>query len=114
MVMRQHDRNSMVDEAKFSVGTVVTHRLFGYRGVIYDVDAVFQGSEEWYQQMALTRPPRDAPWYRVLVHKADHETYVAERNLADDVNGDVIEHPRVDELFEAFVGGRYRARVSRN
>ncbi|MFI0460110.1 MAG: heat shock protein HspQ, partial [Candidatus Thiodiazotropha endolucinida] len=68
-------------KAKFGVGELVYHRLFDYRGVIVDVDAKFMLSDEWYDQVARTRPPKDQPWYRVLVHSANNETYVAERNL---------------------------------
>ena len=76
-----HDSN-----AKFSVGALIHHLLFDYRGVVFDVDPEFQGSEDWYAQMARSRPPRDEPWYHVLVHNATHTTYVAERNLDTDPN----------------------------
>ena len=97
-------------EAKFSIGQTVEHKLFGYRGVVYDVDPVFFGSEEWYEQVAKSRPPKDQPWYRVLVHDAQHETYVAERNLQDDPSGQENSHPSVEELFAAFVDGAYEPR----
>jgi heat shock protein HspQ len=58
----------MAAQAKFSIGQLVHHRLFDYRGVIVDVDAVFLGSEEWYEQVAKSKPPKDQPWYHVLVH----------------------------------------------
>lgn len=93
--------------AKFSVGQLVAHNLFSYRGVITDVDPTFQGSEDWYDQVALSRPPKDEPWYRVLVHNAVHETYVAEQNLAIDVSGDAITHPLIDVYFNGFVNGHY-------
>ena len=94
-------------KAKFDVGQLVQHRLFNYRGVIVDVDPVFQNSDEWYEEVALSRPPKDKPWYRVLVHNAVHETYVAERNLQTDVSAEPINHPLVDVYFNAFESGRY-------
>ena len=94
-------------EARFAIGQLVKHRLFGYRGVIYDVDPSFQGSEDWYLQMAKSRPPRDKPWYHVLVHGSVHETYVAERNLDGDDSGEPIQHPLVDGLFDSFADGAY-------
>jgi heat shock protein HspQ len=97
-------------EAKFAVGQLIRHLLFGYRGVIFDVDPEFSGSEDWYQQMALSRPPKDRPWYHVLVHDAQHTTYVAERNLERDDSGEPVRHPMLDELFEGMVDGRYVAR----
>ena len=66
---------------KFSVGDLVHHRIFNYRGVIVDVDRNFQSSEEWYEIVAKSRPPKNRPWYHVLVHGSDHSTYVAERTL---------------------------------
>jgi heat shock protein HspQ len=93
--------------AKFAIGQLIRHRLFGYRGVIYDVDPVFQGTEEWYQEMARSRPPKDKPWYRVLVHGSVAETYVAERNLQADDSGDPVQHPLLDEHFDEFRDGAY-------
>jgi len=100
--------------ARFAVGMLVSHRLFDYRGVIYDVDAVFRGSEQWYATMARTKPPRDEPWYHVLVHNQTHETYVAERNLAHDESGADVHHPLVEHYFDAFDNGSYRRNLTRN
>jgi heat shock protein HspQ len=97
----------MEKKAKFSVGQVIHHRLFGYRGVIADVDPIFSASEGWYETMARSRPPKDRPWYHVLVHGADHLTYVAERNLENDLTGEPIKHPLVDEYFDSFSEGHY-------
>ena len=97
----------MTEDAKFYVGQLVAHRLFNYRGVVVDVDAQFMGTETWYQSVALSRPPKDKPWYRVLVHNAVHETYVAERNLDADSDARPIDHPDVDEHFSGFTEGRY-------
>jgi heat shock protein HspQ len=93
--------------AKFSVGQLVTHKLFNYRGVIIDVDPDYQGSDEWYNQVALTQPPKDKPWYRVLVHNALHETYVAERNMEIDDSKSPINHPLIPEFFSDFADGKY-------
>lgn len=96
--------------AKFAVGQIVRHLMFGYRGVIFDVDPEFRASEEWYEQVALSRPPKDRPWYHVLVHDAEHTTYVAERNLEVDDTEEPIRHPMLDEHFEDMRGGRYVTR----
>lgn len=93
--------------AKFSVGQVIHHTKFGYRGVIVDVDPEFRGSEQWYQVMARSQPPKDKPWYHVLVHDATHRTYVAERHLEPDDSGEQINHPELGEFFDTFVNGRY-------
>ena len=99
-----------MSDVLFSPGQLVRHRLFHYRGVVVDVDPTFQLSEEWYEQVARSRPPRDQPWYHVLVHDAAHTTYVAERNLEADGSEQPIRHPLVNELFGTFSDGRYRSR----
>ncbi|MFQ5479433.1 MAG: heat shock protein HspQ [Candidatus Binatia bacterium] len=97
----------MGHQAKFPLGQVICHRLFGYRGVVVDADPTFQGSEEWYNSVARSRPPRNMPWYRVLVHDSDELTYVAERNLEADDSGDPVEHPELSRYFGKFRGGVY-------
>ena len=103
-----------MSEALFSVGQIVRHRLFHYRGVVIDVDPVFMGTEEWYQAMAKSKPPRDTPWYHVLVHNAVHQTYVAERNLDGDETFEPICHPAIDAVFSSFDGSRYERRLRVN
>ena len=93
--------------ARFSIGELVHHVLFDYRGVVYDVDPVFSGSEEWYAIVARSRPPKDRPWYRVLVHGTRSVTYVAERNLERDSSREPIRHPGVEVIFDRFQDGRY-------
>lgn len=96
--------------AKFSIGQVVHHLRFDYVGVIYDIDAVFSGTEEWYEQVARSRPPKDRPWYHVLVDGAPHATYVAERHLEPAEPPRRIAHDLVDLLFGGFDGESYRPR----
>jgi len=92
----------------------VHHHRFGYRGVIVDVDPCYQGTDEWYEQVARSRPPKDRPWYHVLVHAAEHTTYVAERHLEHDRSGEPIEHPLLASFFDSWSDGRYRRRGSLN
>lgn len=102
-------------DAKFTVGQIVEHKLFGYRGLVFDVDPVFSSSEDWYEQMARSRPPKDAPWYHVLVDGADHVTYVAERNLETAENtDDPIEHPLLGEFFASGAPQGYTPRGTVN
>ena len=100
----------MAEQAKFFIGQIVHHKRFDYRGVIVDVDATFQGSDAWYAQVARSRPPKDQPWYRVLVDGGEYETYVAERHLEPDLETTPISHPAVEELFSSFEDGVYRRR----
>ena len=98
----------------FYIGQIVVHRRFGYRGVIYDVDPRFMLSDEWYNCVALSRPPKDYPWYHVLVNNCDQTTYVAERNLASDTDNDPIKHPLLESYFSLFNGKSYEPLNLRN
>ena len=97
----------MADKALFCVGQLIKHSLFEYRGVIVDVDPVFMLSDDWYDLMAKSRPPKDEPWYRVLVHRGAHETYVAERNLQSCDLNQPINHPDIGDYFSCFKSGKY-------
>ena len=101
-----HESNESPD-VRFSTGELVHHELFAYRGVVIGVDPQFAGSDEWYETVARSRPPKDRPWYHVLPDGASHQTYVAERNLQPDHTGQAIENPLVAAYFTHFVGGRY-------
>ena len=92
---------------KFYVGQIVHHLRFDYRGVIVDVDPEFSGSETWYENVAKSRPPKDQPWYRVLVDGAEHETYVAERHLEDDFGHEPVANPAVEKFFSKYADGSY-------
>ena len=102
----------MDSNCKFSIGDIIHHLRFDYRGVIYDVDATFQETEEWYNQMAKSKPPRDQPWYHVLVDQSASMTYVAERNLEADSSSTLIEHPYIDQYFSQFKNGKYILQLS--
>ena len=93
--------------ARFFVGQIVHHIKFDYRGVVFDVDATFGGTDRWYDEVARSRPPKDRPWYHVLVDGAGHTTYVAEQHLEADTAGTPIVHPLVTELCGEFRDGRY-------
>ena len=96
---------------KFFVGQIVHHNRFDYRGVVVDVDAEFQGSDAWYDQVARSRPPKDQPWYRVLVDGGEHETYVAERHLEQAAEATPISHPLISSAFLGFEDGVYTRRL---
>ena len=95
---------------QFYVGQIIKHLKVGYRGVIFEVDAEFSLSEEWYEQVARSRPPKDQPWYHVLVDGATHTTYVAERHLAASEDLSQINHPALGQAFRSFDGKRYQPR----
>jgi heat shock protein HspQ len=105
-----------VAHARFSIGDVVRHRLFEFRGVIFDVDPVFANSEEWYQAIPEDiRPSKDQPFYHLLAENAESSyiAYVSQQNLLADTLGEPIDHPAIPGMFEGFSGGRYRLRPER-
>ena len=93
---------------KFTVGQIIHHVLFNYRGVIVDIDSNFQGTETWYREVAKSSPPRNKPWYHVLVDKSYSITYVAERNLEEEISKEPIVHPLIKDFFKEFENGSYK------
>jgi len=101
--------------ARFGIGDVVRHRMFDFRGVIFDIDPVFANSEEWYDAIPEEiRPHRDQPFYHLLAENDDssYVAYVSQQNLVADSKGGPIDHPTVPQLFDQFEDGRYRMRRS--
>ena len=93
--------------AKFYIGQIIYHRRFNYRGVIVGIDAIFSHSESWYESMATSRPPKDKPWYKVLVDQSSQSTYVAERNLLANEDSRQIDHLFLGDYFDKYDGRRY-------
>ena len=105
-----------IAHARFSIGDVVRHRLFDFRGVIFDIDPVFANSEEWYQAIPEDiRPPKDQPFYHLLAENSESSyiAYVSQQNLVADREGEPVDHPAISGLFEDFADGRYRLRRER-
>ena len=96
--------------AKFSIGDVVKHKHFDFRGVIYDVDFEFNNSEEWYQSIPKNvRPKKDQPFYHLLAENDEitYEAYVSEQNLLTDDSNEPIKHPLINEIFSGKRGSSY-------
>src|SRR5438309_3615388 len=105
-----HDLNIPI--ARFGIGEVVRHKLFDFRGVIYDVDPVFANSEEWYDAIPeAMRPSRDQPFYHLLAENAEttYVAYVSQQNLLPDDSDEPVEHPAIATMFDR-EDGRYRLR----
>ena len=106
----------LIREARFAIGQVVRHRIFPFRGVIFDVDPEFANTEEWYQSIpAEIRPSKNQPFYHLLAENEQHyyEAYVSEQNLLPDDTGEPVRHPKVGELFIASSPERYTLRSER-
>ena len=101
--------------AKFKIGQVVRHRVFPFRGVIFDIDPEFNNTEEWYQSIPIeVRPHKDQPFYHLFAENAESEyiAYVSEQNLLPDTSGEPVRHPQVAEVFVKDASGSYRWRNS--
>jgi heat shock protein HspQ len=100
--------------AKFAIGQVVRHRLFPFRGIIFDVDPQFNNTEEWYQAIPKeARPRKDQPFYHLLAENSETEyiAYVSEQNLLEDESGEPVRHPQLRELFDRTPDGQYAPKV---
>lgn len=99
-------------KARFSVGDVVRHRYYPFRGVVFDIDPVFANTDEWWKAIPEEiRPSKDQPFYHLLAENAETEyvAYVSEQNLVLDDTGKPLRHPKLSELFQLDDDGRYRA-----
>jgi heat shock protein HspQ len=99
--------------ARYAIGEVVRHRIFPFRGIIFDVDPVFANTEEWWLAIPEeVRPSKDQPFYHLLAENAETEyvAYVSEQNLLPDGSGQPPRHPLVKEVFERDESGAYRLR----
>ncbi len=100
-------------KASFAIGDVVRHRVYDFRGVVFDIDPVFANSEEWYESIPQdVRPKRDQPFYHLLAENGDNSyvAYVSQQNLLNDSESGPVDHPSIDQLFDGFDEGRYRLR----
>src|SRR3982750_4025351 len=99
--------------ARFALGDVVRHKIFDFRGVIFDVDPVFANSEEWYEAIPeALRPSRDQPFYHLLAENSDSNyiAYVSQQNLVVDNTDEPVDPPDIAMIFDGMEGGRYRLR----
>jgi heat shock protein HspQ len=94
----------------FSLGAIVRHRLYDFRGVVFDIDAEFGNTEEWYEAIPEhLRPRKDQPFYHLLAENPEsyYVAYVSEQNLVEDAANGPVGHPKIPELFDRLEDGRY-------
>lgn len=102
-------------QAKFTIGQVVRHRKFPFRGVIFDVDPQFANTEEWWLSIPEDmRPSKDQPFYHLFAENDENEyiAYVSEQNLLPDESGRPLRHPQIDEMFEPAAEGQFAVKRS--
>jgi len=99
-----------IRDAKFGIGQIVRHRLYPFRGVVFDVDPEFNNTEEWYNSIPVERrPSKEQPFYHLLAQNAQshYEAYVSEQNLLQDAENGPVQHPMVETMFKGPIDGRY-------
>jgi heat shock protein HspQ len=96
--------------ARFKIGQVVRHRVYPFRGVIFDVDPEFSNTEEWWNSIPEhVRPTRDQPFYHLFAENAETEyvAYVSEQNLVLDDSGEPLRHPQIESFFSGESDGEF-------
>ena len=100
--------------ARFAIGDVVRHRLFDFRGVVFDVDPEFANSEEWYEAIPEElRPAKEQPYYHLLAENSEsaYIAYVSQQNLARDDSDEPVDHPAIATMFDGLTDGRYQLKA---
>jgi heat shock protein HspQ len=99
-----------VSHARFGIGAVVRHKVFPFRGVVFDIDPVFANSDEWYESIPEEiRPAKDQPFYHLLAENGEssYVAYVSQQNLLPDDEEGPVDHPEVRQMFSEFRNGHY-------
>ena len=107
------DLNPSIRSAKFQIGQIVRHRVYDFRGVIFDVDPEFDNTDEWYDSIPEdVRPSKDQPFYHLFAEneETEYEAYVSEQNLIVDLSPEPLRHPEIEKLFELQRQGYYRVK----
>nr|WP_316654161.1 heat shock protein HspQ [uncultured Gellertiella sp.] len=100
--------------AKYRIGEIVKHRVFPFRGVIFDVDPEFSNTEEWWNSIpAEVRPAKDQPFYHLLAEndQSEYVAYVSEQNLVSDESREPLRNPNIDHIFEG-TPGQYKSKLT--
>ncbi|MGN6689411.1 MAG: heat shock protein HspQ [Sphingopyxis sp.] len=109
-----HTAAPLIERARFAPGDIVRHRMFDFRGVVFDVDPVFSNSDEWYEAIPeAIRPAKEQPYYHLLAENEDSSyiAYVSQQNLVGDADRGPVDHPQIDAMFDGLIKGRYRVRA---
>ncbi|UNU42769.1 heat shock protein HspQ [Sphingopyxis sp. YF1] len=104
----------LIERARFAPGDIVRHRMFDFRGVVFDIDPVFSNSDEWYEAIPeAIRPAKEQPYYHLLAENEDSSyiAYVSQQNLVADGDSGPVDHPQIEAMFEGPDQGRYRLRA---
>ena len=101
-ISRKYGNNMFKASAKFTIGQVVRHRKYPFRGVIFDIDPTFSNTDEWWESIPEeSRPSKEQPFYHLLAENdtSYYVAYVSEQNLVRDCSGDPVDHPEIGRFF---------------
>jgi heat shock protein HspQ len=101
-------------EVGYNIGDIIFHREHDFRGVIVDVDPQFEGTQEWYDMYTNNQPPKNGPWYHILVDEEASMAYVSEQNICADSDTAEVENPMIDDIFSKYDSGHYLPRQTLN
>ena len=99
--------------ARFAIGQMVKHRLYEFRGLVFDVDPEFDNTEEWWLSIPENiRPHKEQPFYHLFAENAETEyiAYVSEQNLLPDPSTEPLRNPLIEEMFVRDKNGMYKAK----
>ena len=91
------------------------HRLFPFRGLVFDIDPVFANSEAWWLAIPEEiRPSKDQPFYHLYAENSENTyvAYVSEQNLLLDDSRMPLRHPDIAENFVKDDRGKYRSKTN--
>jgi heat shock protein HspQ len=100
--------------AKFTIGEVVRHKVFPFRGIVFDVDPEFSNTEEWWNAIpAEIRPSKDQPFYHLLAENDEtaYIAYVSEQNLEHDDSDEPLRNPQVFQIFDRQPSGQLKPKA---
>jgi len=113
LFMTENPKAPNIALADFSIGDVVRHRIFEFRGVVFDIDPVFDNSEEWYNSIPEeVRPAKDQPFYHLFAENGEssYVAYVSQQNLLSDREEGPVDHPAIKDIFGRWTGNKYELR----
>lgn len=105
--MLEEDRGRVLSFPIFQKGQIIVHAYYHYKGVIFQIDSHFKGSEEWYEFMTRGNPSKNSPWYHILVNDCVHTTYVPQEYIKRLNEYVPINHPLLSKYFNQYHDGRY-------
>ncbi len=91
----------MIIFSKFNIGQQVRHKLFGFLGVIIDIDYKYNYTELNLDKKLINKTFKKSPWYHVIMEDDNGypiHTYLAEDQLSWENQIEHFETSSLDKL----------------